>query len=516
MKTYIYIGIATLLLAITLPLKAQDKYNLKFRYNDDRGTLVSSLVLHDNSIYLADVASDSVPNNRTEGYLAKFSLTGDKLWENTYGFNYGDTVSQPAYGIMLKTIDNGLLLSGAGNNRDAFLTKINPQTGDTLWYKLFSPPGNPDQYQTSALCELPNGDIVMGLNCYNFDRVAVIRTDPNGNEIWRREYYTQSTVTPKFSLHNIAERQGELLVFGEMGTSNTTPWALQVRNTVLMVLDSLGNIVDDQLFPESFKMGFNMELLYTMEGNVACIGYWAERFPNTTFKSQVSFFEVDTNYNVQNRRNYGIPDQSLQAHSFIRLRDGNYLVAGGTRLPDSTDILGWLLCLSPQGDSLWSQYYRNFQGPGYVDHYLYDLAQLPNGDIVACGYLFDRATSSPTLGHWGWLLRTDSVGCLVPGCNPNIGTSATANPPPRMVCYPNPARGYLHVQATLTEPEAQGSRFRLLDLQGQELRRWSAPAGSGTTSVSLDDLPAGMYLLQLYDASSGRVLQSEKVVLVRD
>jgi hypothetical protein len=50
---------------------------------------------------------------------------------------------------------------------------------------------------------------------------------------------------------------------------------------------------------------------------------------------------------------------------------------------------------------------------------LNQIEKLKNGDIVLGGYVTDLDTQAPTYGDWGWLVRTDSMGCsLDTSCSP--------------------------------------------------------------------------------------------------
>jgi hypothetical protein len=73
---------------------------------------------------------------------------------------------------------------------------------------------------------------------------------------------------------------------------------------------------------------------------------------------------------------------------------------------------------------------------------------------------------------------------------------------------PNPNPGSFSVE--LPEAAMPGMRFRVVSLTGQVLRELSTQPGSNTQTVHVDDLPAGLYFLQV--VSEGKVLAEEKFV----
>ena len=74
--------------------------------------------------------------------------------------------------------------------------------------------------------------------------------------------------------------------------------------------------------------------------------------------------------------------------------------------------------------------------------------------------------------------------------------------------YPNPNPGIFNVE--LPAPARPGTAFRIVDLTGQVLRTQPTQAGSAMQTVQADDLPAGLYFLQV--VAEGRVVAVEKFV----
>lgn len=106
-----------------------------------------------------------------------------------------------------------------------------------------------------------------------------------------------------------------------------------------------------------------------------------------------------------------------------------------------------------------------------------------------------------------WVLKVDSFGCLVPGCQlyDNIAEQGLEL---NVLAYPNPTRGKLFL--SFRSAHQPTGEFILFNSAGADVQRF-APGGS---SVEIDyDIghhPAGMYLLQYQE--QGRVKWSQKVI----
>ncbi|MAT54932.1 MAG: hypothetical protein CMN32_10675, partial [Saprospirales bacterium] len=96
-----------------------------------------------------------------------------------------------------------------------------------------------------------------------------------------------------------------------------------------------------------------------------------------------------------------------------------------------------------------------------------------------------------------WLMKLDSFGCLVPGCQ-LIDATEEAQEQGTLLLYPNPARDYLNF--FYRPAPGQNSRqlsFRIFDASGRELQRFEAQSGETTYIVPLWHWPPGVYFLQL-------------------
>ena len=79
------------------------------------------------------------------------------------------------------------------------------------------------------------------------------------------------------------------------------------------------------------------------------------------------------------------------------------------------------------------------------------------------------------------------------GCTVGIDNSTPANSSPRL--FPNPANSTTFIR--WEQPLANPTRVEMLDLSGKMIHLFQVQAGISEYVISLDDLPAGVYLLRL-------------------
>ncbi len=142
--------------------------------------------------------------------------------------------------------------------------------------------------------------------------------------------------------------------------------------------------------------------------------------------------------------------------------------------------------------------------PGQTN-YLYDFVELADGGIVAAGERIDWFTDYP---QQGWLLRLDSYGCLVPGCQ-TVGVKENEDVSHYLSLYPNPFSDQLQIY--FNAPNEFGSySFKLLSFEGRLLNSVSGLQNNTTYSLNTEVLPKGIFLVQLF--SDDKLVSSHKIV----
>jgi hypothetical protein len=196
----------------------------------------------------------------------------------------------------------------------------------------------------------------------------------------------------------------------------------------------------------------------------------------------------------------------------IPVSDGTGFVTYGNLLENKsvgTEQYGsWIVKISNTGDSLWARYYTFFDGHDRAPEPT-DFKATPDG-----GYVVSGQTREGLL-NFGWLMKLDSFGCLIPGCQWQDTVTVSGQPgkvAAELAIYPNPTSDYLNFQ--LRSPQAiPQAAFRILDAQGRVVKEFQSEHPGDTVIVPVWDWAPGVYFLEA--SAEGRVLKTEKFVVMK-
>jgi outer membrane protein assembly factor BamB len=215
------------------------------------------------------------------------------------------------------------------------------------------------------------------------------------------------------------------------------------------------------------------------------------------------------------------PDPNFRGYftEVVQTTDGNYVAAGEWEysLPEFDEVNGnsnddgWLVKFDAQtGDIIWDRKYHYIEDTN-DEHEIYDLTACSDGGVAFVGEALDLTINGDPDYIYpvqqGWVVKVDSFGCIVPGCQENSISELNAEKT-YFKAGPNPlAQGQnLHIYLG---NEATGT-FSLRDAQGKEIKSFSAQ-GKNTTYTWELDIPAGSYVLSLVDGNGA--LQSQKIII---
>ena len=313
----------------------------------------------------------------------------------------------------------------------AMLLRTNAE-GDTLWMQRY---GADEAFNTAmGTAEFWDGGFLLtGVRFQSFvqDDCFLIRTDSLGNQLWRRE-------------------------FGEDAS---------VSGAVRMTPDS--NIVTWSEFKEDAWPNYWQQALLTKWDSAGSI-IWQK-------KSHFGYNTVTMDIEV-------LPD--------------NGFVCSGT-----SNYQALLARFDANGDSLWSRAYDAYDGP--VLDVFYDVTPTSDGGFVLCGY-GQQDVDDPYPGmKVMFIVKTDSFGCVVPGCQ-NVGVQEyELGLQDRLRVAPNPASERVNLELELPAAYVLNSPVSVIvfDAAGREVLRETVPHSGALLSHTLHvtDWPPGLYHLHLAD-----------------
>ncbi len=180
---------------------------------------------------------------------------------------------------------------------------------------------------------------------------------------------------------------------------------------------------------------------------------------------------------------------------------GDQFIGGITR--------GMLLKCDLNGALLWR---RAYQTNTQVDHYIYDLERTLDGGYIMAGTAFDSLLVSQD----AWLVKVDSFGCLVPGCQLFDGLQEQyTDLGGALTLYPNPVGAGQPLQVGIALPAGFTTTgalsLGLVSSEGRLVHEQLVPCNATRAELATTGLAPGLYFVHLRDGA--RWLCGGKVVV---
>lgn len=198
----------------------------------------------------------------------------------------------------------------------------------------------------------------------------------------------------------------------------------------------------------------------------------------------------------------------------FELSDGTFILCGSLRnYAMGLNDKGMLYHLDANGEVIWSRFYSHYAGlPLGNPQYFNDVEPTRDGGFILTGETWGPSPPNPSRL---WLLKLDSMGCLIPGCNTVGVEEFESQLQSALRLSPNPASTRVHLELPLPDGYRLAGSVQaiVLDAQGKEvLRNTIANTGIGLNgNLDVSALPGGMYFLHLRDGE--KWLAGGKVVV---
>lgn len=343
--------------------------------------------------------------------------------------------------------------------------------------------------------------------------------DEDGNEIWRKEFGLNNFLDIP---SGIVRHQEQFIVFGVRTNYPIIRKGFTFRIWIFAV-DIGGSVIWEYFSPSDSLI--DKPILYVEEDGsmIVATNLVEEEVVNSEssypIRGPAYFYKLNTDQEVEWSTLFRDPYPTLAGSPIRKIvkasDDSGYLAVGySSRLDEEhgPDLVGWLVKLSSEGDSLWSRTYRFLEPNGHFDEStLYDVEETPDGGFILCGEIIYQL-QTPILQQ-GWLLKVDEHGCLVPGCHLLDATEDLypAKETLYLQLYPNPATTHVYAILDTPTPTQADQQLRLLDMQGRVVQSWPVqPQADLTHVLPVGHLQNGVYVLQHW--AGGRVVASEQLV----
>jgi Secretion system C-terminal sorting domain len=413
-------------------------------------------------------------------------------------WNHSDQLSDGGYivaGYLAELLDNNTSF----DNDLGFILRLDAN-GDSLWLRKF---GNENEgntlFQAKACSD--GGFVAVGasdINNANLD-VWVVKVSANGDEEWNYRYNTFPGYEDVGK--TIVETVDGGFIVG--GTTNYL-WGSSVNKHLLLKLNSQGIQEGEPLIVGedwSIARGYAM-LDYCADGNFVYTARWTS---DSSDNVNLFFAKINSNMEFIWTKDYELTSGNPDTNYASRIRenpDGTFIVVSGGENVDGEDE-GIISKLDSEGNLLWHRYYQN--GVNYhIINRLFDVVRCPDGGYAACGTTFDWPG-----GTQYWVLKVDSMGCLIPGCDTLVNVLEQTGVNVVFETFPNPVEDVLNIYIQTKTQNSEGV-FTLYDLDGKKMNEFLSHRSDMTYMWNIAHLPSGVYILTYTDEKGNAV--SKKII----
>ncbi len=441
--------------------------------------------------------------------------TGEKLWDKRFfppmhGYTAGWANccdSMPGGGVVvagsIEDLDENLMVHLA----------VFDANGDTVLTRNLGHPG--PRWNARMVKRLQDGGFVIvgQTEATGYLDAFAVRTDAEGNELWRRTYGQPAPVTD--GLLSVVELPNGDLVLGgsNFPTPTTKRWWIQR-------LDPEGEVVWSEyygLFPTG---NASAQITLTQDHSILMAS-------SRQYASSNNFYELRPYLSLLDPLNgIIIWEQEYGAiapfHSLYTAKEtptGDIIACGVSE--EAGGMQGVLLHTTSEGDSLWM--FRYFYQDDVISTgtgQFYDVLPTPDGGFIATGPAYNPLNQQypPGYSQDAWVVKVDGQGCIVPGCN-SVGIEEQAtNLLDALRIWPNPVAqgGQVHVQLDLP-PSVQTKDLELsiVSMDGKVVYRQAlspllgrgaggegSPERSRRVTLSPSHLSSGLYHLHITNGTT--------------
>ncbi len=515
--------IVLLLLSIYLVTSSQSTFSILHGLQNDLERFVDIdnvedtliLVFEDNNI---DYDDDEYSLNRVT--LMKIDYSGEILSQNI-DYMYDSLFAMlTGFDFMRKSMDGGFIRGGYIRKRDttlttnyyslnskATITKYN-QNLEKEWMTIIGESWDSinTKYLGGDVWEMPNGYIYMvgGRLKNSIVLIMLTKVDSFGNIIWTN--FIDTLGNSAFG-REIVIKNNEIVITGKEYLENI---GYDPVDRFFMKLNLDGEVLSYQYTNEPGFPHTDKNIVLLDDGTISTVSIVS----NFDFRVDKYNFDFDTLWTDVFALDTVVPNTDW--FTGIEQDDQGNIITVGTSFNTEIGQFGFLRKYTNDGEPLWTRKYQ-YIDELYAIQELNDVIPTSDGGYAACGIVSHGPSG---IYADGWVVKVDSMGCLVPGCD-SLDVSINENNSnfENTIWFkvgPNPVskNGMLNIYYQGSNQLIKKNRtFVMHNLQGKLIKEFEAEDLSITYIITLQDLPAGTYVLSLLE--NHRVLQSERVVVMK-
>ncbi len=339
------------------------------------------------------------------------------------------------------------------------------------------------------------GTVQLDSGSINNRKTILIKIDSLGNELWQKTYKFSNYMHSGESIALC--KDGGFIIGGDERNYNVTP---SFRNPLIIKVDSVGNMQWRRTYGSTdFSNRGANGIIQTQDGGYAFVGAVGVNDSFNIDQHIPWVVKLDSNGVIEwSKKSEGDKTNSAPYNNFftdiIELNNGSLITCGYQKITypnkpttDKHRIRGTIAKYAQDGTPIWRRYYHH---PEVKDeplsiNILHDIKPTPDGGFVAAGYLAHSIDNTQDT----WVIKVDSFGCLVQGCEV-ISVPRINAPIASLKIYPNPATESIKIEIT---PSGNQQEFvlELYDILGRLVLTKTLYPHQNTVSIS--HLKTGVY-----------------------
>ena len=449
MKKLIYI-LFSIILAVTHSYSQggfKRQFKLPFSKNNSTQAVFETTP---NNYIMCGLVVDTLNNYQTNRLtLVGLNSQGQPQWVKKYGnkkFEYLDNT------IITKWFyKQGNYLYHAGCVRDSnnkqlgVFIKFN-FNGDTLWQKRFYEAGY-DVIPQQVIGSADGGFLITGwFQNVTTSPVLIIKTDANGNELWRKmiNKAVPNTQDAKVIVQDSATKKIVTVGYQYIGNANAFAGYANI-----LITDSLGNKLSQVTYPSGIE-GVLRDVIQTQDKKFVAIGNVKTPLligALETYKSYIVKFDINAPNTPIWQKQIDIASPNNGFNTIKELSNGDLIVGGvlDTNLQHNLNYnnLNRLIRMDKNGNELWKKYY-NYQtnAPAYNIQDMLSLNLTLDGSFIVAINSYNNPNPNPF-----FVVKYDSTGCDSSAfyCS-TVGIKENSFLSEVVKVYPNPTNGILNIE----------------------------------------------------------------------
>lgn len=220
--------------------------------------------------------------------------------------------------------------------------------------------------------------------------------------------------------------------------------------TLVIKTDSLGNQIWQKKYGNITTNSSSVVATRT-PGYLIATNQIDSSYINSQFWTTLKLYRLNENGDTIWTKKIGTKSQGFSPSNVKQLPNYDFIISGVKTIPHydfngnmvSEQLYGFLCRTDSSGNVKWfNNYTGNYPNDTSAQNYLYDVSPTSDGGFVAAGSVAPTDTSTQDV----WVIKVDSMGCFVPGCNGTLGVTTIHIGEPEFNIYPNPANDFIDVE----------------------------------------------------------------------